>query len=77
VLGAMVGHPVAGINASLALVPKGGLEAITRSLVMEYVKEGRRFNALAPGVVNTPMRGNDSRERVEPFAGGRDTLAVQ
>jgi NAD(P)-dependent dehydrogenase (short-subunit alcohol dehydrogenase family) len=59
---AMVEHPIAGINASLAMVTKGGLEAITRSLAMEYAKEGIRFNAVAPGEVNTPMHANDSRE---------------
>jgi NAD(P)-dependent dehydrogenase (short-subunit alcohol dehydrogenase family) len=62
VTSAMVEHPIAGINASLAMVTKGGLEAITRSLAMEYAKEGIRFNAVAPGVVNTPMHANDSSE---------------
>ena len=52
---AMVEHPIAGVNASLAMVTKGGLEAITRSLAMEYVKAGIRFNAVAPGVVETPL----------------------
>jgi NAD(P)-dependent dehydrogenase (short-subunit alcohol dehydrogenase family) len=54
----MVEHPIAGVNASLAMVTKGGLEAITRSLAMEYVKQGIRFNAVAPGVVNTSMHAN-------------------
>jgi NAD(P)-dependent dehydrogenase (short-subunit alcohol dehydrogenase family) len=62
VTSAMVEHPIAGINASVAMVTKGGLEAITRSLAMEYAKEGIRFNAVAPGVVNTPMHANDSSE---------------
>ena len=62
VTSAMVDHPIAGINASLAMVTKGGLEAITRSLAMEYAKEGIRFNAVAPGVVDTPMHANDSSE---------------
>jgi NAD(P)-dependent dehydrogenase (short-subunit alcohol dehydrogenase family) len=59
---AMVEHPIAGVNASLAMVTKGGLEAITRSLAMEYAKEGIRFNAVAPGQVNTPMHADESRE---------------
>lgn len=59
---AMVEHPIAGVNASLPMVTKGGLEAITRSLAMEYAKEGIRFNAVAPGVVNTPMHQTDSPE---------------
>jgi NAD(P)-dependent dehydrogenase (short-subunit alcohol dehydrogenase family) len=62
VTSAMVEHPIAGVNASLATVTKGGLEAITRSLAMEYAKEGIRFNAVAPGVVKTPMHANDSSE---------------
>jgi len=59
---AMVEHPIAGTNASVAMATKGGLEAITRSLAMEYAKEGIRFNAVAPGVVNTSMHANDSGE---------------
>jgi NAD(P)-dependent dehydrogenase (short-subunit alcohol dehydrogenase family) len=59
---AMVEHPIAGITASLAMVTKGGLEAITRSLAMEYAKGSIRFNAVAPGVVNTPMHAYDSNE---------------
>jgi NAD(P)-dependent dehydrogenase (short-subunit alcohol dehydrogenase family) len=58
----MVEHPIGGINASLAMVTKGGLEAITRSLAMEYVKQGIRFNAVAPGIVDTPMHANDSKD---------------
>ncbi len=59
---AMVEHPIAGIRASLAMVTKGGLEAMTRSLAMEYAKDGIRFNAVAPGVVDTPMHANDSKD---------------
>jgi NAD(P)-dependent dehydrogenase (short-subunit alcohol dehydrogenase family) len=64
----MVEHPIAGIYASLAMVTKGGLEAMTRSLAMEYAKEGIRFNAVAPGVVDTPMHANDSREFLESLS---------
>ncbi len=59
---AMVEHPIAGVNASIPMITKGGLAALTRSLAMEYVKEGIRFNAVAPGVVDTPMHVNDSKE---------------
>jgi NAD(P)-dependent dehydrogenase (short-subunit alcohol dehydrogenase family) len=59
---AMVEHPIAGVNASLPMVTKGGLEALTRSLSMEYAKQGIRFNAVAPGQVDTPMHTNDSKE---------------
>lgn len=55
-------HPIAGINASVPMITKGGLEAITRSLAMEYAKDGIRVNAVAPGIVDTPMHKNDSTE---------------
>jgi NAD(P)-dependent dehydrogenase (short-subunit alcohol dehydrogenase family) len=59
---AMVGNPIAGVNASIPMITKGGLEAITRSLAMEYAKEGIRFNVVAPGIVDTPMHANDPHE---------------
>jgi NAD(P)-dependent dehydrogenase (short-subunit alcohol dehydrogenase family) len=68
VTSAMVEHPIAGIHASLPMVTKGGLEAITRSLAMEYAKEGIRFNVVAPGVVDTPMHASDSRESLQSLS---------
>jgi NAD(P)-dependent dehydrogenase (short-subunit alcohol dehydrogenase family) len=59
---AMVHHPIAGVRASIPMITKGGLEAITLSLAMEYAKDRIRFNAVAPGVVDTPMHANDSRD---------------
>ena len=35
---------------------------MTRSLAIEYAKEGIRFNAVAPGVVDTPMHQNDPKD---------------
>jgi NAD(P)-dependent dehydrogenase (short-subunit alcohol dehydrogenase family) len=58
----MAEHPIAGVNASVPMITKGGLEAITRSLAMEYVKDGIRVNAVAPGIVDTPMHKNDPKE---------------
>ena len=62
VTSAMVEHPIAGVNASIPMITKGGLEALTRSLAMEYAKEGIRFNAVAPGQVNTPMHLHDNKD---------------
>ncbi|HTX37118.1 MAG TPA: SDR family oxidoreductase [Bryobacteraceae bacterium] len=65
---AMVEHPIAGVNASVPMITKGGLEAITRSLAMEYAKQGIRFNAVAPGVVETPMHSKDPKEYMESLS---------
>jgi NAD(P)-dependent dehydrogenase (short-subunit alcohol dehydrogenase family) len=59
---AMVENPIAGVSASIPMITKGGLEAITRSLAAEYAKDGIRFNAVAPGIVDTPMHVNDPAE---------------
>jgi NAD(P)-dependent dehydrogenase (short-subunit alcohol dehydrogenase family) len=58
----LVQHPVAGINCTVAMITKGGIEAVTRSLAMEYAKEGIRVNAVAPGIVDTPMQKGQSRD---------------
>jgi NAD(P)-dependent dehydrogenase (short-subunit alcohol dehydrogenase family) len=52
---AQADHPIAGINAAVSMITKGGLQAATRSLAMEYAKQGIRVNAGAPGVVDTPL----------------------
>jgi NAD(P)-dependent dehydrogenase (short-subunit alcohol dehydrogenase family) len=53
-------QPIAGLDASVSMMTKGGLNSITRSLAIEYAREGIRFNAVAPGVVATPMHKDDS-----------------
>jgi len=51
----LVDHAIAGVPAVLAALTKGGLNAATRSLAIEYAKRGIRVNAVAPGTVKTPM----------------------
>ncbi len=58
-------QPIAGINASISMITKGGLNTVTRSLAIEYAKEGIRFNAVAPGVVDTPLHKDDSKDSLE------------
>ena len=59
---ALADQPIAGINASVSMMTKGGLNTITRSLAIEYAKEGIRFNAVAPGVVDTALHMGGSNE---------------
>jgi NAD(P)-dependent dehydrogenase (short-subunit alcohol dehydrogenase family) len=59
---ALADQPTAGINASVSMITKGGLNAVIRSLAIEYAKEGIRFNAVAPGVVDTSLQKNVTKE---------------
>jgi NAD(P)-dependent dehydrogenase (short-subunit alcohol dehydrogenase family) len=58
----LVDQPFAPEKASVSMMTKGGLNALTRSLAIEYAKDGIRFNAVAPGVVNTPMHKDDPQD---------------
>ena len=58
----LVDHPIAGVTASIPMITKGGLEAITRSLASEYAKANIRFNAVAPAVVDTPLHINTPKD---------------
>jgi NAD(P)-dependent dehydrogenase (short-subunit alcohol dehydrogenase family) len=55
-------HPIAGVNASIPMITKGGINTITRSLAIEYAKDGIRVNAVAPGVVDTPLHRDNPKE---------------
>lgn len=59
---ALADNPVAGIPASLSMITKGGLNAGLKSLASEYAKENIRFNAVAPGTVDTPLHAKDSKD---------------
>jgi NAD(P)-dependent dehydrogenase (short-subunit alcohol dehydrogenase family) len=59
---ALVDNPIAGEPASLSMITKGGLNAAVRSLAMEYAKEHIRFNAVAPGTVDTPLQAKNSKD---------------
>jgi len=59
---ALADRPIAGVNGSVSMITKGGLNAATQNLAIEYAKDGIRFNAVAPGVVDTQMHRNDPNE---------------
>ena len=59
---ALADRPIAGENGSISMITKGGLNSATQNLAIEYAKDGIRFNAVAPGEVDTPMHANDPND---------------
>jgi NAD(P)-dependent dehydrogenase (short-subunit alcohol dehydrogenase family) len=56
----LVDQPIAGAPSGLAGLTKGGLAAVTRGLAIEYADRGIRVNAVAPGIIRTPMHAPDA-----------------
>jgi NAD(P)-dependent dehydrogenase (short-subunit alcohol dehydrogenase family) len=59
---ALADRPIAGVDGSVSMMTKGGLNSATQNLAIEYAKDGIRFNAVAPGVVDTPMHRDDPND---------------
>jgi NAD(P)-dependent dehydrogenase (short-subunit alcohol dehydrogenase family) len=55
-------QPLKPVPAALAALTKGGLNAVTRSLAIEFADRGVRVNAVAPGVIKTPMHAVETHE---------------
>ena len=51
----LVDHADSRVPSVLASLTKGGLSAATKALAIEYAKRGIRANAVAPGVIKSPM----------------------
>lgn len=62
---ALADNPIAGVNASVAMITKGGLNTVTRHLAIEFAKQGIRFNAVAPGVVDSPLTKGSPKELLQ------------
>jgi len=74
---ALVDNPIADVTASLSMITKGGLNAVTRSLALEYAKEHIRFNAVAPGVVHSPLHAEDPEDSLKTLSPMGSISAVE
>ena len=48
------------VPSVLASLTKGGINAATRSLAIEYARRGIRVNAVSPGIIKTPMHAPET-----------------
>jgi len=65
---ALARNPIRGVTAAVPMITKGGLETITQHLAMEYARDGIRVNAVAPGVVYTPMHRDTPKHVMESLS---------
>jgi NAD(P)-dependent dehydrogenase (short-subunit alcohol dehydrogenase family) len=65
---ALARNPMRGVTASVPMITKGGLETVTQHLAMEYARDGIRVNAVAPGVVYTPMHQDTPKDVMESLS---------
>jgi len=73
----MVDHPIAGVNASVAMLTKGGIEAMSKSIAMEYANEQIRANTVAPGQVETPLHEDDPKDFLKTLSPMHSLSSVQ
>jgi NAD(P)-dependent dehydrogenase (short-subunit alcohol dehydrogenase family) len=55
-------HASSSVPSVLASLTKGGLNAATKSLAIEYASRGIRVNAVAPGAIKTPMHRPETHQ---------------
>jgi NAD(P)-dependent dehydrogenase (short-subunit alcohol dehydrogenase family) len=58
----LVDHANSAVPSALASLTKGGLNAVTKALAIEYASQGIRANAVALGIIKTPMHDPASYE---------------
>jgi len=61
----LVDHANSAVPAALAALTKGGLNAATKALAIEYAKRGIRVNAVAPGIIKTPMHPAETHAQLD------------
>jgi NAD(P)-dependent dehydrogenase (short-subunit alcohol dehydrogenase family) len=56
----LIDHALSGVPSVLASLTKGGLNAATKSLAIEYASRGIRANAVSLGIIKSPMHAPES-----------------
>lgn len=65
----LASNGVHGVPSSAPIAAKGGITALTKNLSVELAADNIRINAVAPGIVPTPLYGDLSDEQLESLNG--------
>jgi NAD(P)-dependent dehydrogenase (short-subunit alcohol dehydrogenase family) len=58
----LVDHALSQVPSVLAALSKGGINAASKNLAIEYATRGIRVNAVSPGVIKTPMHTPETHD---------------
>ncbi|KAF2326508.1 SDR family NAD(P)-dependent oxidoreductase [Flavobacterium ginsenosidimutans] len=65
----LVDHAIDGFPATAPISSKGGVHAFTRQLAAEFGKNNIRVNAIAPGIIRSPLQAKTGVDNADSLAG--------
>lgn len=65
----LVAHAIGGFPATAPISSKGGIHALTRQLAAEFGKNNIRVNAIAPGIIRSPLQAKTGVSDADSLAG--------
>ncbi|UPZ14299.1 SDR family NAD(P)-dependent oxidoreductase [Flavobacterium humidisoli] len=65
----LVDHAIDGFPATAPISSKGGVHAFTRQLATEFGKNNIRVNAIAPGIIRSPLQAKTGVDNADSLAG--------
>ena len=65
----LVDHAIGGFPATAPISSKGGIHALTRQLAAEFGPNNIRVNAIAPGIIRSPLQAKTGVTNADSLAG--------
>jgi NAD(P)-dependent dehydrogenase (short-subunit alcohol dehydrogenase family) len=65
----LVDHAIGGFPATAPISSKGGIHALTKQLATEFGKNNIRVNAIAPGIIRSPLQAKTGVSNADTLAG--------
>ena len=65
----LVDHAIDGFPATAPISSKAGIHALTRQLATEFGKNNIRVNAIAPGIIRSPLQAKTGVDNADSLAG--------